>query len=88
MQDRDTQLPNKIAKKVLATVACALAGLVITGVLYLLTEHPEQSRACNAALQDVAAIVMSDNLVAKESMANRAVLKRGLCAPSDNSPPP
>ncbi|MEM1141909.1 MAG: hypothetical protein AAGI88_04930 [Pseudomonadota bacterium] len=90
MRKPNPQPAGNVARKALATVTCVIAGLVITGVLYSLTEHPEQSRACNAASLDIAALVMSENATAMDSLANRAILKRGLCAPSGSTstPPP
>ncbi|MEM6545412.1 MAG: hypothetical protein AAF991_01885 [Pseudomonadota bacterium] len=67
--------------KWIATVASLLAGLLIAWALYSLTHHPSQSALCEDTNTDLAGILFDDKESNQDALANRAILKQGLCKP-------
>ncbi|MEO0438851.1 MAG: hypothetical protein AAF098_18320 [Pseudomonadota bacterium] len=65
----------------IASGASLLAGLLIAGALYALTLHSSQSSACKNTRTDIPGILFENSEENQDALANRAILKQGLCKP-------
>lgn len=63
--------------------ALGIAAMIAIGVaLYVLTLDPSQDDPCIASQNDISAAVLADSSGDSDALANRAIVQRGKCEPS------